>query len=625
MRDELRSRLEGLPESPGVYIFRDKAGEIIYIGKAKDLSSRVRSYFSPPPPGDYKGGALRREIDDLEITVCRSEVDALILESTLIKKHHPRFNVDLKDDKSYPYILVSINDEYPRIALVREKHRKGVRYYGPFVNARAAKSTVAMLHKVFPIRYCAGNQPGRKRSGRSAPCLYADMGLCLGPCRGDVDPVRYREQVELACAFLEGRYSELISDLESKMREQAERLQFEEAARTRNQIGYARNVIHNHKRPASSATDYDVIGLSFDPTRVSYSVAQNRGGFHLGNLGFMAGIEGEAPQEELVTEFIKRYYSDSASVPPEIIVPSLFEDEAEALANWLSSLRGSRVTLRVPLRGAKVTELNLANANAKLALDGAKLERAKDAERIQSALKGLASSLELSRFPLRIECYDISTLGGFASVGSMVVFQDGFSARNQYRRFSIKFTPGVNDTGMMQEVLYRRFKKYLQYRDEPQTGKSSWGRRPDLVIVDGGKGQLSAATEVLKVLEIEDVEIVALAERMDELFRPGQSEPVLLPRDSEALFLVQRIRDEAHRVAISYNRRLREKEGTASALDRIAGVGPGRKRLLVSHFGSPAKVFQATLEELFEVKGLGMDTAKAVYEAGCRIRESAGG
>lgn len=616
MKAALRAKLDTLPARPGVYVFKDSSGRVIYVGKAKELTNRVRSYFQAPAAGDYKGEALRREIADLEVNVCSTEVDALILEATLIKRYRPRFNVILRDDKSYPYIAVYMSDEFPRVSLVRGKRVRGVRYYGPYVNARAARNTIRLLKKVFPLRHCIGLAPGQK--GRS-PCIYHEMHMCLGPCRGDVPRADYMVHVKQFCDFLEGRHAEVISELNTRMRAAAREEEYEQAARIRNQIESAEQVLRHHRALSSTAQDYDVVGIHADSLSACFTVAQNRGGFHLGNLVFFTDLTEERPCEELVSEFLKRYYDQAGSIPELVAVPASPPDAA-ALGEWLAVQRGAAVEVRVPKKGAKRHEMNLAETNARLALEGAKISRSRDKGRIEAALAELARDLGLDAFPLRIECYDISTFAGTASVGSMVVFQDGYASRREYRKFHIKFTPGVDDVGMMREVLFRRFKRYLKENEDevPRAKQSRWAKKPDLLILDGGKGQLNAASDVLGVLGIENVDVAALAKRLEEIYRPGRGEPVVLARESEALFLLQRIRDEAHRVAVTFNRSLMEKATSSSWLDEVAGIGPGRKKALIKHFGSPRRVAEATLDELEAVKGVPDEAAAAVFEAARR-------
>jgi len=616
----LRAKLETLPARPGVYVFSNSARKVIYVGKAKELSNRVRSYFQAPAAGDYKGEALREEIADLEVNVCQTEVDALILEATLIKRYKPRFNVILRDDKSYPYIAVFVSEEFPRVALVRGKRIRGVKYYGPYVNARAARNTIRLLKKVFPLRHCTGAVPGQK--GHS-PCLYYEMNMCLGPCRGSVPSAEYMRHVKQFCDFLEGRHVEVMADLDTRMRAAARDEEYEQAARIRNQIESAEQVLRHHRALSATREDYDVIGIFDDGMSACFSVAQNRGGFHLGNLVFFTDLEEQRECEELSGEFLKRYYDQAGSIPELVLVPAMPADDG-GLVEWLAAQRGARVEIRVPRKGKKRHEMGLAGANARLALEGAKVARARDKGRIEAALAQLAASLGLERFPLRIECYDISTFAGTASVGSMVVFQDGYPARREYRKFAIKYTPGVDDVGMMREVLYRRLKRYqkeLQDGGAVPAAAVGWAKRPDLIILDGGKGQLNAGLDVLKVLGIAGIETVALAKRLEEVYLPGKKEPVLLPRDSEALFLIQRIRDEAHRVAVSFNRSLMERATSSSWLDSVAGVGPGRKKALLKHFGSPRRVSEASLDDLKEVGGMPEKVAEAVYEAARVTRE----
>lgn len=620
MNQGLRATLETLPARPGVYVFSNSAGKVIYVGKAKELSNRVRSYFQAPAAGDYKGEALREEIADLEVNVCQTEVDALILEATLIKRYKPRFNVILRDDKSYPYIAVFVSEEFPRVALVRGKRIRGVKYYGPYVNARAARNTIRLLKKVFPLRHCTGAVPGQK--GHS-PCLYYEMNMCLGPCRGSVPSAEYMRHVKQFCDFLEGRHVEVMADLDTRMRAAARDEEYEEAARIRNQIESAEQVLRHHRALSATREDYDVIGIFDDGMSACFSVAQNRGGFHLGNLVFFTDLEEQRECEELSGEFLKRYYDQAGSIPELVLVPAMPADDG-GLVEWLAAQRGARVEIRVPRKGKKRHEMGLAGANARLALEGAKVARARDKGRIEAALAQLAASLGLERFPLRIECYDISTFAGTASVGSMVVFQDGYPARREYRKFAIKYTPGVDDVGMMREVLYRRLKRYqkeLQDGGAVSAAAVGWAKRPDLIILDGGKGQLNAGLDVLKVLGIAGIETVALAKRLEEVYLPGKKEPVLLPRDSEALFLIQRIRDEAHRVAVSFNRSLMERATSSSWLDSVGGVGPGRKKALLKHFGSPRRVSEASLDDLKEVGGMPEKVAEAVYEAARVTRE----
>jgi excinuclease ABC subunit C len=610
----LRAKLDSLPREPGVYVFRDASGEVIYVGKARCLPDRVRSYFQTPADWDQKGAALRGDIKDLEATVCASEIDALMLEATLIKKYMPRYNVILRDDKSYPYIGVTVSDEFPRVSLIRGRKVKGTRYYGPYISAKAARRTLSLLRKVFPLRHCTGPQPGQRSGGR---CLYYEMRMCMGPCTGHVDREEYAKVVKLFCDFLEGRHSEVVKELDLAMRRASRAREYEEAARLRNRLEAANKVISHSRALSSSAGDYDVIGSYSTELSACFAVAQNRGGMHLGNLCFVTELLEDMPTSELLSEFLKRYYVNASSIPRQVVVAE--EPEDDVLAEWLSAERGSRVKISVPARGGKVSELKLAKANARLALENRKLDRMRDKARVDAGLADLVEALHLSKYPLVIECYDISTLGGTASVGSMVAFRDGIPDRRNYRKFSMKYTTGVDDVGMMKEVLFRRLKR-LSLSEDVTPEASGFERRPDLVLLDGGKGQLGAGVEVMKVLRL-DIEVAALAKRLEEVYRPGASQAILLPRDSEALFILERIRDEAHRFAVEYHRSIMQKRTASSWLDSIAGVGPNRKKVLIKHFGSPRAVARAPLEELIEVKGVPEPVARAVFEA-ARRRET---
>lgn len=622
MRKELKAKIATLPSKPGVYLFRGNNGEVVYVGKAKSLRDRVRSYFQTSPGEDQRGERLRSEVAELEVTVCKNEVEALILESTLIKKYKPRFNIILRDDKSYPYIAVTASDEFPRVELVRGKRAMGTKYYGPYVNVRAARNTLGLMRKVFPLRHCKGREPGQKGG---SPCLYYQMQMCLGPCTGEVDTAEYGRYVKLFCGFLEGRHKEVMKNLDVAMREAASKQEYEMAARLRNRIESAKKVLSHHWHPSSSSVDYDLVGVYRDDTQACFLVAQNRAGVYMGNLSFFTDIADYLPEGELVMEFVKRYYGQAGSVPEQILVPALREGE-QALQEWLSSQRGGKVTIRVPRRGKKLEELSLAGSNARLALEGFKMSRAEDKARVELALEELSRYLGLGRYPLRIECYDISTLGGSASVGSMVVFTEGLPDRRSYRKFSIKLTPGIDDVGMMKEVLYRRFKRFQGEVEQAAASKvpplkTGFAVKPDLVLLDGGKGQLGAGVEVLKVLGMDGVEVAALAKRLDELYRPGRGETIVLPRNSEAIFLMQRIRDEAHRVAVTYHRYLMQKSTASSWLDQVAGVGEKRKKTLIKHFGSPRKLEEAELSDIEEVPAIPRNVALAVFEAAQRKRE----
>lgn len=609
----LQAKIDFLPDEPGVYVFRNRKGEVIYVGKAKSLRDRVRSYFQTSALPTAKGQLLRSEIDDVEVNLCRNEVEALILESNLIKKYKPRFNVMLRDDKSYPYIALTLADEFPRVAIVRGKKIPGTKYFGPYVNVKAARNTVRLLHNIFPLRQCKGKFPGRRNG---SPCLYKDIGMCLGPCTGEVPESVYEQQVKQFSDFLEGRGREVIQQLEAEMLEASRNLQFEKAARIKKKIESARMVIA-HPKSASRYGDYDVIGMYSDGLEVCFSVSENRGGIDLGNPCFFSDLEDELPDEELIEQFIKKHYDMSGRIPREIVVRNMGE-EGEAIEEWLASQKGGKVRITVPKRGRKAEALALAEDNARFTLESEKERRARDRQKLDTALRELKERLHLKKYPLRIECFDISTMGGSASVGSMIVFEEGLPRRQSYRRFKIKFTPGIDDVGMMREVILRRFKRYLRARDELRDDRE-FEKLPDLLLLDGGKGQLGAAKQVLDTFGIKEVEIAAIAKRFEEIYRPKMKMPIRLEGNSEAMFLLQRVRDEAHRFAVTYNRALMKKGTKASWLDEVDGVGPARKKILISHFGSPEKVALASLEEIESVEGIPKKVAMAVHNAARRV------
>ena len=614
MKDTLEKRIRALPAEPGVYIFKDISGKVLYVGKAKSLRDRISSYFQESTQVSSKLESMKRVLHDFEIIVCSSEIEALILESNLIKKYKPTFNVMLRDDKSYPYIAVFLTEEFPHVALTRGRRTKGVRFYGPYVSVRSARNTLRLLQKVFPLRHCRGKKPG----GKGSPCLYYSLKMCLGPCTGEISREAYYEYVKSFCGFLEGRHREVLEDLWVRMKDAASKKNYEEAARIRNQIQAAEKVLEHAGFSPSSHSDRDVIGMSKDDLQACFSITQVRSGVNFGSIVLFCDISSNESDEYLLGEFLKRYYADSGSIPPLIFIPFNLP-ECDALQGWLSNSRNGKVELKVPLRGKRAKEISLATKNSYYALESSKAARAADAEKLKVALEDLKHFLGLKKYPLRIECYDVSTFAGTASVGSMIVFQDGLPERKSYRKFRMKFTQGVDDVGMMREILYRRFRQYLSSESQKST-KSGFSVKPDLIILDGGKGQLSACIDVLKVMKIEDIEIAAIAKRLDEIYLLGVKEPILLPRNSEALFLLQRIRDEAHRFAVRYSRSIMEKRTRESWLDNISGLGEKRKKALIRHFGSTGKIIQASREEILSVHGIPKNVALSIYEVAQKVK-----
>lgn len=606
----LAARLAGLPDKPGVYIMRDANRRVIYVGKAVMLKNRVRSYFHDSADLSPKTERLVAEVADLEWIVTESELEALILECELIKRYRPRYNVRLKDDKRYPYIKVTLNEDFPRIFLVRTMARDGARYFGPFTSSQAVYQSLELLRRLFPYRTCDREITGQDRR----PCLYYHIKRCLGPCIGAADRETYRRVIEQACLFLEGKQEQIIADLQRQMQEAAKALRFEEAALLRDQIAAITQIIERQRIVSGHLEDHDFIAFAREDGQACVQIFFVRGGKLIGREYFvLTGTQGEE-NSEVMTSFIKQFYDEAAQIPPEILVQTDL-DELAVIEQWLRQKRGTRVTIKVPKRGEKREIMNLAVENAVVTLNRLRAEWEADTNKHTEALAELQEALGLSAPPARIECYDISTIQGTHTTGSMVVFTKGVPSKQDYRRFRIKRVTGTDDFASMQEVLRRRFERALQRGEEaPQERENRWALLPDLLIVDGGKGQLSAAREVMEALGVGHIPTIGLAKREEEVFIPDRPAPILLPRDSQALYLLQRIRDEAHRFAVSYHRQVREKAGTRSLLDEIPGIGPKRRRALLQRFGSLEGIRQATVEELASVEGMTRKAAETLRE-----------
>ena len=613
-----------IPQDPGSYQFRDGDGRVIYVGKAKNLRSRVMSYF-----GTGLMERTRQMVDaaaTVEWIAVRNEVEALFLEYNLIKKHRPRFNIRLKDDKSYPYLAVTLDEEWPRAMVMRGARRKGVRYFGPYAHAYAIRETLDLLLRTFPIRTCTQNKFDRHhRLGR--PCLYAHIEKCAAPCVGEITPEEYAGLVQELLDFLDGETSPILDRLDKRMHEASDELEFERAARLRDQIVSVRKAIERQQMVDAKEEDYDAIGIVDDPLEASVQVFLVRKGRVVGRKGLVVDKVEDVTRAELVGRLLELLYGDAFSagggaveVPREILVPDdpddreLYEEFLGAARSEAGDGRGGKVRVRVPQRGAKRALLEMVTQNAQEAFHRHKLRRASDHNARARALVALQAALGLPEAPLRIECYDISNLQGTEIVASMVVMEDGLPKRSDYRRFKMRHQDGQDDFASMEEVLTRRFKRYLQERDEgARTGKR-FAYPPNLVLIDGGKGQLGAAVRVLDELGLEDICIASLAKKFEEVYLPGQSEPVRIPRDSEALYLLQQVRDEAHRFAITYHRQLRDKKMTKSVLDDIAGLGPTRKARILKEFGSVKRLRDVPEEELVALSWLPETVARAVFE-----------
>src|SRR5262245_42372001 len=600
-----------IPDTPGSYQFKDARGRVLYVGKAKSLRSRVMSYFGT--------GLLERTrqmvaaADTVEWIGVRNEVEALFLEFNLIQKHHPRFNIRYNDDKSYPYLAITLDEEWPRAMVLRGAKRKGVRYFGPYAHAYAIRETLDLLLRTFPIRTCTKGKFDRyHRLGR--PCLYAHIEKCAAPCVGWVTADEYEGLVNELIQFLDGETSPILDRLEKQMHEASDALEFERAARLRDQIVSVRKAIERQTMVDAKEEDYDAIAVADDALEASVQVFLVRKGRVVGRKGLVVDKVEDLTQQELVGRLLEKLYGGAQpdDLPLEILVPNEPEDLG-LYEDFLTAARRARVRLRVPKRGAKRELLATATRNAEEAFIQHKLRRASDHNARARALLALQDALSLPEAPLRIECFDVSNLQGTEIVASMVVMEDGLAKRSDYRRFKIRHQPGQDDFAAMEEALTRRFRRYLSERDQGARAGKRFAYPPNLLLVDGGKGQLAVAVRVLEDLGLEDICVAALAKRFEEVYLPGHPDPVRIPRDSEALYLLQQVRDEAHRFAITYHRQLREKKMTKSVLDDVPGLGPVRRARLLKEFGSVKKLRELTEDEVVAIAWLPDRVARDVY------------
>lgn len=610
----LEEKLKHIPDKPGVYIYRDAGGNVIYVGKAKSLKNRVRSYFQKSTHQSPKTRTMVGRIADMEYIVTDSEVEALILECNLIKEHRPRYNVLLKDDKTYPYIKVTLDEDYPRVLTTRRLVKDGSRYFGPYTQAGAMNETLRLLKRLFPFRTCTS----RQFANRSRPCLNYHIKRCQGPCTKNVDREQYRETINEIILFLEGRQEDLIKRLEERMHRAAEKLDFERAAELRDQLQAVKKVTERQKIVSSGLEDQDVIAMARGQGEVCVMVFFIRGGKLIGREHHLLKNTDGLSRGEIMKGFLKQYYAQVDFIPRYVLLSEDIGEEAELVSSWLSQKRGSKAVVKTPKRGEKARLVEMAGKNALLVLQQMETESQLKRDKLDNAAAELAGALGLSKPPYRMECYDISNIQGAEQVASMVVFEEGKPSKSQYRRFKIKTVEGPNDFAAMQEVIHRRFSRGLEERKLLSTGQISskeakFHRFPDLVIIDGGKGQLNAARDVMKLLGVGDIPTFGLAKEEELLFAEGQSEPIVLPRNSQALYLVQRLRDEAHRFAVTYHRNLRTKRNLKSLLDEIEGVGPVRKKALLKEFKNIEGIKKAELHELEKVPGMNKKAARAVY------------
>ncbi|MFF3815166.1 excinuclease ABC subunit UvrC [Streptomyces bluensis] len=625
-----------IPDSPGVYKFRDEHRRVIYVGKAKSLRQRLANYFQDLAGLHPRTRTMVTTAASVEWTVVSTEVEALQLEYSWIKEFDPRFNVKYRDDKSYPYLAVTMNEQFPRVQVMRGHKKKGVRYFGPYAHAWAIRDTVDLLLRVFPVRTCsAGVFKNAARTGR--PCLLGYIGKCSAPCVERISPEDHRELAEEFCDFMTGRTGTYLRRLEKQMREAADEMEYERAARLRDDIEALKKAMEKNAVVLADATDADLIAVAEDELEAAVQIFHVRGGRVRGQRGWVTDKVEAVTTGDLVEHALQQLYGEERgdAVPKEVLVPAL-PDPVDPVQQWLSDRRSSHVSLRIPQRGDKKALMETVQRNAQQALALHKTKRASDLTTRSRALEEIAEALDLDSAPLRIECYDISHLQGDDVVASMVVFEDGLQRKSEYRRFQIKGFEGQDDVRSMHEVITRRFRRYLAEKEK--TGEWTDGENaddterlndlkddegrpkrfaypPQLVVVDGGQPQVAAARRALDELGIDDIAVCGLAKRLEEVWVPDEDDPVVLPRTSEGLYLLQRVRDEAHRFAITYQRTKRAKRFRAGPLDEVPGLGETRKQALVKHFGSVRKLRSATIDQICEVPGIGRKTAETIAAA----------
>ena len=609
-----------IPVTPGSYQFRDAQGRVIYVGKAINLRSRVSSYFADPATLHPRTASMMSFADKVEWIEVRNEVEALLLEYALIKEHKPRFNIRLQDDKSFPFMAVTTDEQWPRAMMFRGKRRKGVRYFGPYVHPGAIRDTLELLLRTFPVRTCAASKfKQHERLGR--PCLLFHIEKCSGPCVGEISAVDYKVHVDGLMKFLDGDNTEIVATMEKQMIAASEATDFERAAKIRDRLTAIHQVLEKQQMVGVQEDDMDVIGIAQDEITAAVQIFFVRKGRVIGRNGFVLDKVEDVSPELLVDRILENVYGDEPAlgIPKQVLVPVLPESH-EAVEKWLSDVRTTQVSVRVPMRGDKRELQETVTINASRELARHRLKRSADQHSRTLALNDLQQLLHLPHFPLRIECYDMAHLHGTDYVGSMVVLEDGLPAKTEYRRFKIKDVPGNDDYAAMREVLMRRLSAYKKERDLPISERGSkpgkFAYPPQLILVDGGKGQLGVAIDVVKELGLEnEIPVASLAKRLEEVFVPNSSMPIDVPRGSEALFMLQVIRDEAHRFANTFHRQLRGKRMKVSGLDGIAGLGAARKEKLMQVFGSMKSLREASVEEILAQSGLPQVVSQAVFNA----------
>jgi excinuclease ABC subunit C len=602
-QDRIQQQWRTLPAKPGVYLMKDEEDNVLYVGKAGSLRHRVASYFGSSDSLSLKTSRMMAQAADIDFYVTDSEQEAMLLECSLIKKHHPRYNMRLKDDKSYPYLKISLNEEWPRVYITRRVESDGARYFGPYASAGSLRTTLALLKKLFPIRHCRGSIVGRA----SRPCLEYDIRRCLGPCIGAVSREEYGRMVNRVVLFLEGKHEMIVRDLHVRMRQAADDLDFEKAAMLRDQI-QAVNRVTEEQKIAQVEGEADVIAFAQAGDQAYVLVFFIRQGKLIGREHFiLTGTKDEeAPQ--IMTSFVEQFYVSASHIPRRILLEHPAND-MPLVEGWLAGRRGRKVELRVPRRGSAKGLVDMVAENARLGLEQSRVRSLAAPDALAEALHELQRVLCLPAHPERVEGYDVSNIQGTSAVGSMVVFEGGLPKKSHYRLFRIKSVAGANDYAMLQEVLRRRFR-----RAPRETREGGWGTVPDLVLIDGGRGQLNAALEVMKETGADSISCVSIAKENEALFVPGMSEPIMLPRQSAALQFVQRVRDEAHRFAVGYYHKVQRRGAFSSSLDDIPGIGARRRRALLRRFGSVRRIKEATLDDLAAVEGMTRSVARRVKE-----------
>lgn len=602
------TRLAAVPLEPGVYLHRDAGGKVLYVGKSASLRDRLRSYFGSKKNLDPKSVELVSRIDDFEYIVTASEQEALLLENSLIKEHKPKYNIRLKDDKTYPYIKVDLAEDFPRIYVTRRTANDGARYFGPFASAGSVRKTLDLLKRLFPYRSCTKTITGND----SRPCLEYHIKRCVAPCTGYASKNDYSEVIAQVVMFLEGNTKEIVSDLKTTMLEASDNLEFERAGALRDRLKAIEKVYEGQNVVGLGREELDVIGAAYGGEEAWVEIFFIRQGKLIGRDHFTMSGTREEDGQEILGRFIEQFYSSASHVPRKILVPESITDK-EVVAGWLETKRKGPVEINVPQRGAKRRLIEMVTTNAAQGLEQLKLKWISDSTRMETAMSELQEELNLPRSPKRIECYDVSHIQGTNTVASMSVFQDGKPLSSNYRRFKIKSHDGNDDFASMREVLSRRFKRLKNARDGGEEN-ASFAAAPDLVLIDGGKGQLSSAVEVMLHLGLQDIQLASIAKREEEIFLPHAAEPVIMPKNSQGLFLLQRARDEAHRFAVTFHRNLRGKSSVKSALDLVPGIGPKRRKMLIRSFGSVKGIREASEDQLAAAPGMTAKVARQIKE-----------